>query len=123
MREQTETKTFTITASPILLRRIERFLALLHFNSGFGHSGIFAMSLDGDGNEKVKVADIDRNLAKQVEGIGSIGYDVEIANDASYTGKFIDRNRECRWIVRPSPVEGVAEIYKNGQLDHTVPRQ
>ncbi len=56
-----KTKTFTITTSPKLMKRIERFLALLHFNSSFGHSATFAMSLDGDGCEKVKVSDLEKH--------------------------------------------------------------
>lgn len=119
IKPSVESKTFTITASPIVLRRIERFLALLHFNSRFGHSGLFAMPLDGDGNEKVHIQPIDKNLMRQVDLLGRIGYDVEIAGDVGYTGKFIDNNRENKWQVKPSPVEGVGELYKNGQLVKT----
>jgi len=46
-----ETKTFTITASPSVHRRLERFLAFLHYNAG--HSTIFGMQFDGDGQDRV----------------------------------------------------------------------
>lgn len=48
-----------------IARRIDRFMAWLHTASSWGHSGIVAMSLDGDGWEKVKVDGI---------GSGSVEY-------------------------------------------------
>ena len=111
-----ETRTFTITASAVLLRRIERFLALLHYNSGFGHSGLFAMPLDGDGNEKVKVDGLDRRLAFEVDALGGVGYDVEIARDDSYSGRFLDLKRPARWYTGPA-----ANLYKDGEIAKTIP--
>jgi len=106
------TRVFKITSNPAIMARIERFLALLHYNSRFGHSGIFAMALDGDGGgEKITVEDIDAKLSKEVDLIGSVGYDVETARDKSYGGKFIDRNRLSAWETR-SP----GELYRNGEL-------
>lgn len=49
----------TITASPSVILRIERFLALLHLSSIWGHSCTAAMDIDGDGSEKVHVSGID----------------------------------------------------------------
>lgn len=111
-----KTKTFTITTSPRLMKRIERFLALLHFNSGFGHSGTFAMSLDGDGCEKVKISDLEKTLGYEVDAIGGVGYDIEVATDKGYTGFFIDKNKESKWVVRQS-----ASLYKNEELVKTFP--
>lgn len=111
-----ETKTFAITASPTIMKRIERFLALLHFNSSFGHSGLFAMALDGDGNEKVSVDGIDRRLAHEVDLIGGVGYGVEIARDKNYGGAFLDRERENKWYTGPA-----ANLYVNGEVKKTVP--
>lgn len=51
--------TVTITASPSVILRIERFLALLHLSSVWGHSCTAAMDIDGDGSEKVHVSGID----------------------------------------------------------------
>lgn len=49
----------TITASPSVILRIERFLALLHLSSIWGHSCTAAMDIDGDGSEGVHVSGID----------------------------------------------------------------
>ena len=105
------TKTFTVTASPNLINRLERFLALLHYNSSFGHSNLFAMHLDGDGSEKIVIKDIGKFLAYEVDAIGGVGYDVEIANTLTYSGKFLDRKRLCRWVVAPGAI-----LYKDGEI-------
>lgn len=111
-----ETKIFMISASPAVLRRLERFLALLHYSSIFGHTGLFAMPLDGDGNEKVKVEGIDQRLGFEVDAIGGVGYDVEIARDNSYSGKFVDRARGSKWYTGPA-----ANLYKDGDVVKTIP--
>ena len=119
MKEESKiTKTFTITTSREVMKRIEHFLALLHFNSIFGHSGLFAMHLDGDGPEKVRVNDLPRELKDQVNAIGGVGYGVEIANENGYSGKFLDRKRESRWYVRPS-----ATLYKDGKVNKVLPSE
>ena len=111
-----ETRVFEITTSPEVMHRIERFLALLHFNSGFGHSGLFGMSLDGDGNEKVEVKNLDSRLAYEVDAIGGVGYGIEIARSTSYTGKFINRDLKPKWHTGPA-----ANLYKEGNLKKTIP--
>lgn len=113
---KTETKVFTITASPDLIRRVERFLALLHFNSRFGHSGIFGMELDGDGHEKVTVEPIDARLAHEVDAIGGVGYGIELARDNSYAGKQINRDSRSYWYTGPA-----ANLYKDGEVVKTIP--
>lgn len=112
------TRIFEITTSPNLMKRLERFLALLHFNGKFGHSGLFGMSLDGDGSEDITVNDIDPDLSKDVNAIGGVGYHVEIARDNSYGGRFFDRKRRCRWEVKRS-----ATLYKDGEIHSTIPSQ
>lgn len=123
MTDKSVTKTFTVTASDfIVMHRFERLLAMLHFNSNFGHSSIFGIPLDADGSDKIRVAEIDKNLGRQVGLLAGIGYDVELAGDGNYSGKFIDRQRPGgRWLVKPSPVEGAAELYKDGQFVKTSP--
>ena len=110
------TRTFEITTSPDVMKRIERFLALLHFNSCFRHSGLFAMSLDGDGPENVEVKELDKRLCHEVDAIGGVGYDVEIARDESYGGMFLDKKRESKWYTGPA-----ANLYKDGDVDKTIP--
>lgn len=115
------TKTFTVTTSPELMARLERFLALLHFNSNFGHSGMFAMPLDGDGSEKIRVAELVGNakLARQVDLIGGVGYDIEVARSVGYSGRFIDRERDNRWSVYGN--DETATLMKNGEVVKEVP--
>lgn len=110
-----ETKVFEITANPKIIKRIERFLALLHFNSVFGHSGLFAMPLDGCGNEKVEVKNLDKQLSYEVDAIGGVGYDVEIARNNSYDGGFFDKNKESKWYTGQS-----ANLYKKGNVVNSI---
>ena len=58
MKEK-ETITITIETTSDVMLRIKRLLAWLHFNSSWGHSGTVAMSLDGDGWDKVKISGLD----------------------------------------------------------------
>jgi hypothetical protein len=116
------TKTFTVTASSDeVMKRFERFLALLHFNSGFGHSGTFGMPLDGDGSEKISVDELKAkyhkgSLPHEVELIAGAGYSVELAHTNGYGGFYRDRSRECRYRVGPA-----ANLYKNGEVIRTSP--
>lgn len=87
MPQELVTETFTITAAPDVMRRFKRFLALLHCNSGWGHSAYFAMPLDGDGADRFRVHDFKTDYAADVELIGSVGYGVEIALTDGYTTK------------------------------------
>ncbi len=85
------TKTFTITTSPSVMKCFERFLALLHWNSRFGHSSIFAMPLDGDGSDKVTV-NPEPEHSTEVDLLAGVGLDIEIARENSYSGKFVGNN-------------------------------
>lgn len=107
-------KTFEIETSPAVMERIERFLALLHHSSNFGHSGLFAMPLDGDGADKVTVTP-KPGFAHEVDLCGGIGGDVEIAQNGCYTVKKT-ANMGSYWVVKPA-----AALYKNGDLHKTVP--
>ncbi len=107
-------KTFEIETSAEVMERIERFLALLHHNSGFGHSGLFAMPLDGDGADKVTVSPKPR-FAHEVDLCGGIGGDVEIAGNGCYTVKKT-QSLNSTWIVKPA-----AALYKNDELEKTIP--
>lgn len=113
---ENETRAFTITTTPNLMKQVERLLALLHYNSIFGHSGLFAMSLDADGIEKISIEGIDPKLAYEVELIGGVGYDVEIARGEGYGGAFLDRQRKRRWYTAPP-----GTLYIDGQVKKTIP--
>lgn len=107
-------KTFEIETSPEIMERLERFLALLHYNSSFGHSGLFAMPLDGDGSDKVVVSP--RPLYQhEVDLCGRIGGDVEIAQNGCYTVKKTE-DFATSWIVKSA-----AALYENDDLHKTIP--
>ena len=89
------TKTYTITATEDTLRKFEGFLALLHYNTGWGHSNLFAMPCDGDGHESFNVEpEPDEHWRKKVSAIGQTGVTVEIALEHGYLGRFVDYNRK-----------------------------
>ena len=112
MKKTKITKTFEIEVEgKELITRFERFLALLHYNGRFGHSALFGMFLDGDGDEKLTVKNLDESLSREVNLIGGVGYDVEIANYSNYSGSFVDRKRESKWHTKPN-----RGLYKNGEL-------
>ena len=111
-----ETRTYEITNSPEELNKFERFLALLHYNSSFGHSGIFAMPFDGDGSDVFKVKGLDRQLQYEVDCINSVGYDIEIAYGQTYSGLFIDRKRKSNFYTGKA-----ANLYKDGDIIKTIP--
>ena len=106
-------KTFTIKTSPEVMRRFERFLALLHFNSCFGHSGTFAMPLDGDGGDKVIISPKPK-YSREVDLVSGIGGHVEIAYNDSYGVGFLSE-RKSEYIVKSVP-----SLIKNGEIIKTI---
>jgi hypothetical protein len=94
--EKTEvTKTFKITASSdMIMKRFENFLGFLHFNGG--HSGLFAMSFDGDGSDRL-TCDPEPQITigegkKEADSVA--GSDVEIANEDGYQGMTVKDKAE-----------------------------
>ena len=54
----------TIESDDRMILKIERFLAWLHLNTRWGHSGTVAMDCDGDGSDWVTVVGIDSDKHK-----------------------------------------------------------
>jgi len=108
MKAQKEKKVFEITANSAVMRRFERFLSMLHYNSGWGHSALFAMPLDGDGNERFTVSP-KPDYSEDVELTAGIGGDVEIAYDNSYTVKRLS-SMKSSWVVK------YGGLHRNGVL-------
>jgi hypothetical protein len=107
-------KVFTISFSDkSLMERFERFLALLHFNSNFGHSSIFGMEMDGDGSEKIQVKDVNRDYKNGVDLIGGVGYQIELADDHGYKGKFVDGKSHAFYYTKDSSLYKDNEIVKS----------
>ena len=105
-------RTFEIETSPEIMIRIERFFALLHHNSNFGHSGLFAMPLDGDGNEKVSIKPKPK-FAGEVNMVANIGGDVEIVCDNGYYTKRISS------LTNSYLATSVPALIKNGEVIKT----
>lgn len=86
------TKTYKITGTEDALKKLETFLAFFNYNCG--HSCLFAMPFDGDGNDVLKVdPPPHQSLKEKVDKIGSYGFNVEIAYINDYGGAFIDKKR------------------------------
>lgn len=100
----TETRTYTITASPDVLRRFERFLALLHYNAG--HSAIFGLQFDGDGRDRLTVdPPPDPALALPAQRIGRALDGLEYVEA---TGEYHARSVSERvYRYREIPAEGI----------------
>ena len=114
----TETKTFKIKTTPKLMRRLERFFALLDFNSKVGHSNLFGMPLDGDGSEKIEIDGLDKRLFYEVDCIGGVGCHLEVANDDCYSCYFLDKDRNDRIFYQTGPA---ANLYKGNEVIKTIP--
>ena len=86
-------KTFEITATENVMRKFERFLALMHFNGG--HSAAFGMAFDGDGCDRLQVKPSDdlEKYKKDASKIGGCGPVFEIAYEESYWATFGDYKR------------------------------
>ncbi len=111
------TKDFKVTGSPEVILRFERFLAMLHFSSHWGHSATFAMGLDGDGPERLTVSPAPDKFRDQYSLTSGIGGDIEIATAQGYTVcKMAEMGSE--WFVRAS-----ATLYKNGEAHKTAPHK
>ncbi len=104
-------KTFEIETSAEVMGRIDRFFALLHHSSSNGHSGVFAMPLDGDA-DKVTISP-KPGYAREVGLCGRVGGDIEIAKNNSYTVNRMTAMEYC-WVIKP-----IAALYKNGVFQKT----
>ena len=90
MKSKKIKKTFEIEADEETMERFERFLALLHYNSRFGHSSCFAMELDGDGWGKFTASPINKEYKNDVDLIGGVGGSAEVASNGRYVAKKIE---------------------------------
>jgi len=106
-----ETKIFTIMAPSKIMRRLERFFALLNWYSNNNESTICAMSLDAKGSECIRVENIFNNqLQHEVKAISLCNFDINIAYDDSYSGGEL-LNEQNHYHTRP-----VATLYKNNEI-------
>lgn len=128
MADQSVTRIFVVKASSAqLMARFERLMALLHFSSSFGHSGTFGMPLDGDGNEKIRVTFEESmpgqelfRFGHEVDLIGGVGYELELAIDGGMTCKGLSPSPHHWRTVRND--DETSSLLKNGNPIKTLPR-
>ena len=68
---------------------------MLHWNTRHGHSGVFGMPLDGDGEDGVTVSP-EPGHKTAVGVISNYGYDVELAYDNDFGGLRTRRDRTTK---------------------------
>lgn len=81
-------QTFTIEATENVMQKFQRFLAFLHFNAG--HSGLFAMSFDGDGCDILRVKEGLPKILAKGNRISKSGATIEIASSNHTEGWFVN---------------------------------
>lgn len=114
MSEGRETRIYKITGFPRDLERLERFFAMLHYSSLWGHSGTFAMTLDGDGLQRLVVSPEPKQFRTEYNLAMTVGGDVEVAVDKGYALRM--SKSKTVWTVQPS-----VTLYKDGKAHKTEP--
>ena len=93
--QTTVKETFEIEATPDTMGKFKAFLGFFHYNGG--HSGLFGMSFDGDGHERLTVKPEplpDKKLRKGIHAIGGAGPELELAHDdGTYSALVVDRDK------------------------------
>ena len=82
--QEAKSYTYEIKMDPGMKTRFDGLVAMLHYNSGWGHSAYFATWCDGDGADQfhvVKGLDESEALRKAVNDVGGRGGDVEISHE------------------------------------------
>ena len=94
--------TLSFTGSQALIDKFLRLLAMLHRSSSVGHSGLFAMWLDGDGADRFEVEpkDFIEPYFKGANAVSNVGYDVETACTVGFSGVFVNRARVSKWAYK-----------------------
>lgn len=107
-------KTFEITATPEVMARFERLLALMHYSALWGHSATFAMAIDGDGADNFTIEPKpSEEIRKQVGLTTGIGGSLEVAMTHGYTSKNTE-SLKSDWYV---DAEG---LHKGNKLYRTI---
>jgi hypothetical protein len=107
----------SLTGTPDTLRKIQAFLALMHFNQG--HSGTFGIHFDGDGHERLTVDPAPHDSLKPlVDVMGGIGIGPEIAGEGSYSCETrYDSGKRVRYIADKQGLRKITS--RDGQEDET----
>ncbi len=87
--EQKAEVTLTLSGDPATLDRVCALLYMASYSSGVGHSGTFAVDVDGDGADQLSVKGLDKAREKvyreMINATSGYGAAFEIAgNDVAY---------------------------------------
>jgi hypothetical protein len=76
----------TITGSPDCVSRVTNLLQMIQYNGAVGHSGVFGISWDGDGNDRIELKGLpkmSKDLVKGIEACSSYGAAIEVCGDSN----------------------------------------
>lgn len=77
--------------------KIERFLAYIAIISQWGHSATISISIDGDGEDKLRVTGIDLEKHKEeANALSNHGCDIEHISNGSAWCKYEDRIKSSK---------------------------
>jgi hypothetical protein len=93
-------KTFTVKVQGSdAIAAMDNFFALIHHATHVGHSGVFAVPLDGDGDARVTVDPApDPETRKRAERVSAAAVDIEQAGMRSFRGKRLKKDAKV-WVV------------------------
>lgn len=94
-------KSFTIEATPELLLRFERLLALLHFNTAINMDQQFGLLMKAEDQFVVEDMNFKHAPLDEIALITTIPYDTYLATEDGYTGTFTDPDQPSRWCTYP----------------------
>ena len=109
MKKQRIAKTFTIETNPEMMTKIERFMAMIHYNSNWGHTSTFGLPVDGDGGDHINVQEVDDKYRAGVNAIGNVGYPLELALSDGFGAYSIDMDKSF-WKARNG------KLFRDGKL-------
>lgn len=98
----TTAHTVTISGEPEKVNRVLALLAMIQFNGHVGHSGIFGISWDGDGSDKIDIDGLKQVFIDNKDGINactSYGGYVEFVGESGnfFVGSGKDLNTKKVW--------------------------
>ena len=69
IKKDTDTKVeITLEGAPEAVRRILRLLACIEYNGSVGHSGLFGISWDGDGADRIRIKGLPKDIDRKQFG-------------------------------------------------------
>ena len=90
-------KTFTIaTDSDDLMKRFEMMLVLMQFNSVIGHSAYCGMFVDGDGQDRIEIAELNTADYPIVRDAPKGDLEHPVSSSDTYNKKMF-RKEEGKW--------------------------